>query len=323
VQAIFTFLKMDEILSQPETPRRGFNRGEGMLECRDRRKITLGISYAPLRDEHGAIHGIIFNFQDITAIRAMEMEIKRAEQLAAVGRLSAAMAHEIRNPLAAISGSIQLLHAELVLDESSQRLMETVGREIDRLNGIITDFLAYARPRALETQTVDIHQLITGTLALMGHGLPKDSAVTIRTEFAADVPPIQADPQGLREVIWNLFLNAMEAMDHRGTLTVRTAVQALPQPASLVASGPPPPTHELRIDIMDTGPGIAPEVREKMFEPFYSTKKRGTGLGLATVDRLICMHLGRIEVESAPGRGTTMRIHLPFRQPTTADARSD
>jgi two-component system sensor histidine kinase PilS (NtrC family) len=233
------------------------------------------------------------------------------------------MAHEIRNPLAAISGSIQLLHAELVLDESSQRLMETVGREIDRLNGIITDFLAYARPRALETQTVDIHQLITGTLALMGHGLPKDSAVTIRTEFAADVPPIQADPQGLREVIWNLFLNAMEAMDHRGTLTVRTAVQALPQPASLVASGPPPPTHELRIDIMDTGPGIAPEVREKMFEPFYSTKKRGTGLGLATVDRLICMHLGRIEVESAPGRGTTMRIHLPFRQPTTADARSD
>ena len=214
-QEVLRFIDLDDILQQADALDQGLNRAEGLFERRDGKKITLGISYSLLRDDKDTLHGLIFNFQDITTIRAMEVEIKRGEQLAAVGRLSAAIAHEIRNPLASISGSIQLLRSDLVLDESNQRLMDIVAREIERLNTIITDFLAYARPRPLQYANVDIHKLLSGTLDLLCNGLPEGSAVTIRTEFAAAVPTMAVDPQGLRQVIWNLCLNAVEAMHHR------------------------------------------------------------------------------------------------------------
>jgi len=154
----------------------------------------------------------------------------------------------------------------------------------------------------------------------LGNGLPKGSPLTINTRFSADVPPVMVDPQGLREVIWNLCLNAVEAMDHRGTLMVRTAVQRLPPRVLRADAEPLTASHELIIEVTDTGPGIPPEMKEKIFEPFYSTKKGGTGLGLATVERLISKHNGRIEVESEPRRGTTMRIHLPLRHAGLSDA---
>jgi two-component system, NtrC family, sensor histidine kinase PilS len=320
-QEIFTFINVAEIMHRVETLDQGLNRAEGLYERHDGMKIMLGISYSALRDETGTVHGLILTFQDITAIRAMEAEIKRGEQLATVGRLSAAIAHEIRNPLASISGSIQLLRSELVLDASNQRLMEIVAREIERLNAIITDFLAYARPRPLQYAEVDIQKLIAGTLDLLCNGLPDGSAVTIRTEFAPDVPTQTVDPQGLQQVIWNLCLNAVEAMQYQGTLTIRTAMQALltqPYPAH---PEPPTATQELIIDVVDTGPGMPPEVKERIFEPFFSTKDGGTGLGLATVDRIIYNHKGRVEIDSELGHGTTIRIHLPLCLTTANTAR--
>jgi two-component system sensor histidine kinase PilS (NtrC family) len=318
VQEVLSCIDLDDVMQKAEALDQGLNRAEGVFERHDGKKITLGISYSPLRDDKGTVHGLIFNFQDITSIRAMEVEIKRGEQLAAVGRLSAAIAHEIRNPLASISGSIQLLRAELVLDESNQRLMDIVAREIERLNAIITDFLAYARPRPLQYTDVDMHKLISGTLDLLCNGLPEGNAVTIRTEFASPVATIAVDPQGLRQVIWNLCLNALEAMRHQGTLTVRTAVQSLPNVSYHSHMEQLTATQELIIEVMDTGPGMPLEVKEKIFEPFYSTKDGGTGLGLATVDRIIYNHKGKIEVDSQLGHGTTMRIHLPLLL-TTAD----
>jgi two-component system sensor histidine kinase PilS (NtrC family) len=312
-QDLFSFINIDEIVQRVGTLDHGLNRAEGLYERRDGTKIILGVSYSPLRDEKGMVHGLILNFQDITAIRAMEAEIKRGEQLVTVGRLSAAIAHEIRNPLASISGSIQLLRSELVLDESNQRLMDIVAREIERLNTIITDFLAYARPRPLQYAEVDLHKLLSGTLDLLCNGLPDGGAVTIHTEFATDVSIQAVDPQGLRQVIWNLCLNAVEAMQHQGTLTIRTAVQSLVNQPYHAHLEPPVATQELIIDVVDTGPGMPPDVQERIFEPFFSTKDGGTGLGLATVDRIIYNHRGRIEVNSQLGRGTTMRIHLPFR----------
>lgn len=159
---------------ETETFDQGFNRAEGLFRRPDGKEIFLGVSYSALRDDQGTVHGLIIIFQDITTIRAMEAEIKRGEQLAAVGRLSAAIAHEIRNPLASVSGSIQLLRAELVLDESHQRLMDIIAHEIARLNTIITDFLAYARPRPLQYDEVDIHKLLSGTLHLFCKGLPEE-----------------------------------------------------------------------------------------------------------------------------------------------------
>jgi signal transduction histidine kinase len=190
--------------------------------------------------------------------------------------------------------------------------MDIIAHEIERLNTLITDFLAYARPRPLQYDDVDIHKLISGTLDLLCNGLPEGSAVTVCTEFACEALRIAVDPQGLRQVIWNLCLNAVEAMHYRGTLTVRTALQPqLNQPRRghmpLLTA-----TQKLFIDVVDTGPGMPLEVKEKIFEPFYSTKDRGTGLGLATVDRIIYNHQGRIEVDSQLGHGIMIRIHLPF-----------
>jgi two-component system, NtrC family, sensor histidine kinase PilS len=318
-QEIFGFLDIADIAQKAETLDQGLNRAEGVFKRRDGKESILGISYSPLRDETGTVHGLIFNFQDITAIRAMEVEINRGEQLAAVGRLSAAIAHEIRNPLASISGSIQLLRSELVLDASNQRLMDIVAREIERLNTIIIDFLSYARPRPLQYADVDVHKLISGTLDLLCNGLPEGSAVTVHTEFASAVPTMAVDPQGLRQVIWNLCLNAVEAMHHRGILMVRTAVQPLLNRPYRSHTELLTATQELLIEVADTGPGMPLEVKEKIFEPFYSTKDGGTGLGLATVDRIIYNHKGRIEVDSHLGHGTTMRIHLPLLS-TTANA---
>lgn len=311
-QEVLSFIDLDEIVMETEAFDRGLNRAEGLFKRPDGKEIILGVSSSPLRDDQGTVHGLIFNFQDITTIRAMEAEIKRGEQLAAVGRLSAAIAHEIRNPLASVSGSIQLLRAELALDESNQRLMDIIAHEIERLNTIITDFLAYARPRPLQYDEVDIHKLIAGTLHLLCKGLPEGSAVAIRTEFVARVPPIAVDPQGLRQVIWNLCLNAVEAMHYQGTLTVCTALRPQPNQPYRGNTQLLTAARELIIDVLDTGPGIPLEVKEKIFEPFYSTKNGGTGLGLATVDRIIYNHKGKIEVDSQLGHGTTMRIHLPL-----------
>ena len=311
-QEVLSFIELDEIAMETEALDRGLNRAEGLFKRPDGKEIKLGVSYSPLRDDQGTIHGLIFNFQDITTTRAMEAEIKRGEQLAAVGRLSAAIAHEIRNPLASVSGSIQLLRAELALDESNQRLMDIIAHEIARLNTIITDFLGYARPRPLQYHEVDMHKLIAGTLHLLCQGFPEGSAVTVRTEFVCMVPTVAVDPQELRQVIWNLCLNAVEAMHYQGTLTVRTALQ--PQLNRLHRSNTrlPSAAQELIIDVLDTGPGMPLEVKEKIFEPFYSTKDGGTGLGLATVDRIIYNHQGKIEVDSQLGHGTTIRICLPL-----------
>jgi two-component system sensor histidine kinase PilS (NtrC family) len=311
-QEMLGFIDFDDIGAKIEAFDQGLNRAEGWFKRPDGNEIILGVSYSPLRDDQGTVHGLIFNFQDITTTRAMEAEIKRGEQLAAVGRLSAAIAHEIRNPLASVSGSIQLLRAELALDESNQRLMDIIAHEIERLNLIITDFLAYARPRPLQYDEVDMHKLISGTLHLLCKGLPEGSAVEIRTEFASAVPTIAVDPQGLRQVIWNLCLNAMEAMQYQGMLTVRTALQlhfnqGHHDDPSLQTVAP-----ELIIDVLDSGPGMPLEVKEKIFEPFYSTKDKGTGLGLATVDQIIYNHKGKIEVDSQLGYGTTIRIRLPL-----------
>jgi two-component system sensor histidine kinase PilS (NtrC family) len=311
-QEIFSFLNIDEIVRKAEMLTQELNRAEGIFERHDGEKITLGISYSPLRDEKGTLHGLIFNFQDITAVRTMEVEIKRGEQLAAVGRLSAAIAHEIRNPLASISGSIQLLSSRLTLEASNQRLMDIVACEIDRLNAIITDFLAYARPRPLQYTDVDVHKLISGTLDLLDNGLTAGNMLTIHTEFAPTIPPIMVDPQGLRQVVWNLCLNAVEAMDHQGTLTIRTKSQPIFTSPDRLSREPLTAVQELIIEVTDTGPGMPPEVKEKILEPFYSTKNGGTGLGLATVERIIYNHQGKIEIESQLGHGTTVRIHLPF-----------
>jgi two-component system sensor histidine kinase PilS (NtrC family) len=314
-QDLFPFLDTEALLQHAETPDPRRQRTEGLYEHPDGRKLTLGVSWAPVSDDCGALDGLVWLFQDITMIRVLEGETRRTEQRAAVRQASAAMAHEIRNPLASISSALQYLREELPLDASQQRLLDTIVGEIHRLSTALTESLT-TTPQAFVA--VDVHQLLEETLALLRLGLPAGSTVVIQTQLAAEVPPLLADPQGLREVIWNLGLNAIQAMPDQGTLTVRMRIHTEPPPAADASIDPPPAASELIIDVTDTGPGIPLDVQDKMLDPFYSTKRGGTGLGLTIVHSILANHGGWLEVDSAPGHGTTMRIHLPLQLAPTA-----
>ena len=263
-------------------------------------RLRLGFSIAPLFSEANETTGLVLTFQDLTQVRALEETSRRQDRLAAIGRMAASIAHEIRNPLAAMRGSIQMLRSEMDNDSSQTELMEIILRESDRLNRIITDFLSYARPRSLTQSTVDVGDLLHQTFALLRHSPEILATQTIVEEL----PPMQlvadADEGQLKQVFWNLARNALQAMPNGGTLR-----------ASLQQNS----NNRLRIAFSDTGRGMTPDQVEHLFEPFSSTTG-GTGLGLSIVYQIIRDHGGTINVRSREGQGTTITIELPIANST-------
>jgi two-component system sensor histidine kinase PilS (NtrC family) len=257
---------------------------------------VLGLSTSALRDADGALRGWLLVFHDLTPLKAMEARVHRSERLAALGQLAANMAHEIRNPLASMSGSIELLSRDRSLSSDNRELMEIVLEEADRLNRLIADFLDYARPCEPQPIPVDLADLCEEALRMLQNAPPSGAQVRIETELRP--APIEADPGQLKQVLWNLLKNAIEAMPGGGTLTVGAA--------SVPAGG-------AVLSVRDTGAGIEPADIGRIFDPFFTTKERGLGLGLATVHRIVDGHGGRIEVQSAPGQGTLFTVHLPAR----------
>jgi two-component system, NtrC family, sensor histidine kinase PilS len=263
--------------------------------------LVLGVSISPLMSGDDEAKGRILNFQDLTELRRMEAQVKRAERLAAIGGLAAGIAHEIRNPLASISGSIELLRAAPHLDGENKDLMEIVLREVDRLNGLVTDLLDYARPRERSPAELELGELLDETVRVFSQDR---SAPRLSVSFHGGEPiPLQADPGQVRQVVWNLLRNAAEAMPEGGTIDVSMAAR----------------DGWAEITVADSGVGIAPEDREKIFEPFYTTKTRGSGLGLATVQRIVTEHAGELLCDSTVGKGTRFTVRLP-RAPVTARA---
>lgn len=258
-------------------------------------RLRLGFSIAPLFSESNETTGLVITFQDLTQVRALEETSRRQDRLAAIGRMAASIAHEIRNPLAAMRGSIQMLRAEMDNDSAQTELMEIILRESDRLNRIITDFLSYARPRSLTPKQVDVGDLLHQTFALLRHSpeiLESQSVI----EELPDVPLVaEADEGQLKQVFWNLARNALQAMPNGGTLTARLEKNS---------------HRRLRISFSDTGCGMKPDQVEHLFEPFSSTTG-GTGLGLSIVYQIIRDHGGTINVRSREGQGTTITIELP------------
>jgi len=255
---------------------------------------TLGVSLSPLVDSSGRTVGRIVNFQDLTELRRMEVAMQRAERLAAVGRLAAGIAHEIRNPLAAISGSIELLAQTMQADGAAENkeLMGIVIREVDRLNGLITELLEFARPRELEMQRLDVAATMSEMLKVFENDKRLgDAPVTLEADGA---PLVDADAAQLRQVVWNLLRNAAEAAPKQ---PITVAVHA--------------DDAEVSLTIRDRGPGIAAEHRARIFEPFFSTKDGGTGLGLATVHRIVDEHKGAVELDCPPDGGTMVTVRLP------------
>ena len=258
-------------------------------------RLRLGYSISPLSSEAGETTGIVITFQDLTHVRALEETSRRQDRLAAIGRMAASIAHEIRNPLAAMRGSIQMLRSEMDSDASHTELMEIILRESDRLNRIITDFLSYARPRSLAPARVDVGDLLHQTFALMRHSPEIASNQSIVEELPSEALFAEADEGQLKQVFWNLARNALQAMPDGGTL------RATLEPNS---------ENRLRIAFTDTGRGMSPEQVEHLFEPFSSTTG-GTGLGLSIVYQIIRDHGGTINVRSRVGQGTTIMVELP------------
>jgi len=310
----------DVIPNAPDFVRRGIEQGGRVDRARLRLRfrnaagedLHLGIAGSVLRSAEGEPAGHVVIFQDVTKVVEMETELRRQERLAAVGALSAHLAHEIRNPLAAISGSIQILEGslgdELEKDET-RRLFRIAVRETDRLNQLITDFLQYARPAPNRPGCVELATVVDEVLDMFGSVRPAAVSVSVHVDAKLRV---RVDESQLRQLLWNLLLNAVQAMPEGGSLVVAAA----PVPPQAHAAGDRSESEEgarwVEIEVTDTGTGIPEDVLDHIFDPFFTTKREGTGLGLATVHRIVEGSGGHLAVESAVGRGTTFRIRLPL-----------
>jgi two-component system sensor histidine kinase PilS (NtrC family) len=276
--------------------RESVRRGELRSRRADATEIFLGVSVSPLMDHRNAPIGRIVNFQDLTELRRMEEKVKRGERLAVIGGVAAAVAHEIRNPLASISGSIELLRGAPQVGAENLQLMDIVVTEVDRLNRMLGELLEYARPRDLLTIELELGGVLEETARVFAQDRTFEKVrLTLDLDPEAARTPVSADPSQLRQVVWNLLRNAAESMPGGGEVRVEL--------------GRDGEFAELRV--VDGGVGISPEDQEHIFEPFFTTKTRGTGLGLATVNRIVTEHGGQVTVRSSPGRGTTVALRLP------------
>jgi two-component system sensor histidine kinase PilS (NtrC family) len=269
-------------------------------------RLRLGFSLSPLFSELGETTGTVITFQDLTHIRALEETSRRQDRLAAIGRMAASIAHEIRNPLAAMRGSIQMLRADMEGESSQTELMEIILRESDRLNRIISDFLNYARPRSMIQSQVDVGELLRQTFTLLRNSAEIEESHVIKEEVPATPLLIDADSEQLQQVFWNLARNALQSMPGGGTLRAAVHKQS---------------HNRLAIAFSDTGRGMSPEQVERLFEPFSSTTG-GTGLGLSIVYQIIRDHGGTINVRSREGQGTTIMIELPTGNEKESEVRS-
>jgi two-component system, NtrC family, sensor histidine kinase PilS len=273
----------------------------------NKKMMHLGVTACPLADETGATTGLVFSFQDLSEIISLEQEIRRRDRLAAMGKMAAGIAHEIRNPLAAMRGSIQVLRSELELSEDQDYLMQIVLRESDRLDRIVSDFLSYARPSQLKPTPFDLVAVVTESISLLRHSRELSDRQTVVLEAVEPNIYFIADQNQIRQVIWNLIRNALQAMPAGGKLLVKVSRWE---------------NKGVQIEFQDTGVGMTTEDMERLFEPFNSSRPGGTGLGLAIVYQIINDHNGKIDVQSQPQQGTKITIQLPS-LPIDPDTSSD
>ena len=278
------------------------------LTLRRRNGTTLPIEFstAPLKGGEGKDLGVIGVFRDVTLVRRLESDLRRSDRLAALGTLAAGLAHEIKNPLTSLLTFSRHLDRKFDDPNFRERFGSVVPRELERINGIVERLLELARPSRMSFTLVRLPELIDRALELYVDQFD-DRRVEVVREYARDVPPIQADKDALYRVFVNLVANALDAMPRGGRLTVR---------ASWAGTGDPvPPAHwrptsRVKVEVEDTGVGIEPSENDRIFNPFYTTRDSGTGLGLALAHKIVQDHGGVISFQSARGRGTTFTIVL-------------
>jgi len=263
-----------------------------------RSDIEVGLTATHLETPGGRA-GLLFTFQDVTVIKKLEHDVAIQQRLAAVGEMAAGIAHEIRNPLASMSGSIQILRQELPLSTEQEQLMDIVLRESERLNATIRSFLAYARPQRFEIARFDVRRALNDTALL----LRNSAEVREGHEILVDLPPTElwyeADEGQIKQIIWNLATNGLRAMPEGGRLQLAGSLE--------------PSSEGVVLTVRDQGIGIAAEELDALFQPFHGSFAKGSGLGLAIVHRIVSDYHGEIQVSSQPGAGTTVSVRLPAR----------
>lgn len=264
------------------------------------RRLKAGDMSVRVPDLKHEFHELGTGFNEMVGSLSQHVhEMQRAEQMAALGQLSAGIAHEIKNPLAAIKLTLQVLATELDLSDEDRKLFERMEEESRRIETLMKDLLSFARPKEPKLQSVDLNRLLEkagvfGLQRVPGAG-GKGAPIEIRKELAPDLPTIVGDVDQLIQVFMNVVLNGIEVMKEGGALTIQTSYGA----------------DEVRVDICDQGPGVPDELKEKIFEPFFTRKPKGTGLGLAVTRQIVEQHLGTIRVTDAQGGGACFRITLP------------
>jgi two-component system sensor histidine kinase HydH len=268
----------------------------GELDCpfADGRTVPLEVIVTVLKEE-GKAAGIVLLFRDITEVRRLKKEIVRNQHLASLGSLAAGVAHEIRNPLSSIKGFATYFRDRYRDNPEDEKTAGIMIQEVDRLNRVISQLLDYARPMTMQRQEVSIQDIIRHALRMI-EAQAREKGITLQSDLPAEIPAAGIDADRMKQVFLNLYLNALGAMEDGGLLSVVLAEL---------------PGEHIRIEIRDTGVGIAPEDLGRIFDPYFTTKPSGTGLGLAIVQKIVDAHGGEIQVESTPGQGTTVTILLP------------
>jgi len=263
-----------------------------------RAELEIGLTATHLETPRGRA-GLLFTFQDVTMIKRLERDVAMQQRLAAVGEMAAGIAHEIRNPLASMSGSIQILRQELPLSAEQEQLMDIVLRESERLNTTIRSFLAYARPQRFQIARFDVRRVFNDTALL----LRNSAEVREGHEIVVDVPQselwYEADENQIKQIVWNLATNGLRAMPEGGRLQLAVAVE--------------PASGGVVLTVRDEGIGIEPKELDSLFQPFHGSFAKGSGLGLAIVHRIVSDYNGEIQVSSQRGAGTTVCVRLPAR----------
>lgn len=299
---------VEEVLAglDPGSGSRGLpmQRPEIVFRRSDGAEIFLGFSSSPMKDAGGAVIGSVVIFQDLTPVKQMEERIRIADRLAGVGELAAGLAHEIRNPLASITGSSQMLRETPDLGETSRTLLDIIERESTRLNGLISDFLVYAGPKLKNVGPVEMAAVAAEIVEAVRAGEAREKGVTVENPATRD-SFVEGDAEQLRQVLWNLVRNAVQATPRGGTVTLDLLSQFRHGQRYVV------------IAVSDTGAGIAPDVLGKIFNPFFTSKEEGTGLGLSISQRIVHYHRGFIDVRSSPGSGSVFSVFLPERRKST------
>ena len=260
----------------------------------------MSLSAAPLKDDKGRELGAVLIIRNLREIEELKEKVRRSERLAAVGRLAAGMAHEIRNPLSYIRGFAQFFLNRFREQKTEQEYASIMIREVDRLNRVITELLDFARPREPRREVCSLENIIDYTLKILSPELA-GKKVRVEQNYEKGLPPVAADHEQLSQAFLNLLLNALDAVEEDGEIII--GLQRRPDRSAL------------DITIADNGRGIPPENIGKVFEPFFSTKRKGTGLGLAIAYRIVENHGGEITVNNRQGGGTIFSITLPLQAP--------